>query len=121
MIRAFLLGGALLIAAPATTPAWAHAHLRNAIPSVGGMVAVAPDQVSIGFSEAIEPRFSTVEVTDAQGARVDAGVVQVAPGDATRLIVKLRPIGPGVYRVVWRVTSVDTHKTEGAFVFTVRP
>ena len=33
----------------------------------------------------------------------------------------LKPLTPGRYRVVWRVVSVDTHKTNGTFPFRVRP
>jgi methionine-rich copper-binding protein CopC len=33
--------------------------------------------------------------------------------------VPLRGIRPGTYRVSWRVLSVDTHTTEGAFTFRV--
>jgi methionine-rich copper-binding protein CopC len=33
--------------------------------------------------------------------------------------VALKTIGPGTYHVHWHVLSVDTHKTEGNFVFHV--
>jgi hypothetical protein len=35
------------------------------------------------------------------------------------LQVPLKPLGPGTYRVKWRVLSVDTHVTEGDFTFRV--
>jgi methionine-rich copper-binding protein CopC len=35
------------------------------------------------------------------------------------LLVTLKPIKPGTYRVTWRVLSVDTHVTEGDFTFRV--
>jgi hypothetical protein len=41
--------------------------------------------------------------------------------DGRMLSVKLKPLPPGVYAVEWHVTSVDTHKTEGHFTFTVKP
>ena len=44
--------------------AHAHAHLRQAEPPVGGTVQRAPAPVDLTFSEAVEPRFSTVAVTD---------------------------------------------------------
>jgi len=28
---------------------------------------------------------------------------------------------PGIYTVIWHVTSIDTHKTEGRYQFTVGP
>jgi copper resistance protein C len=36
-------------------------------------------------------------------------------------MVDLPRLPPGTYTVVWHVTSVDTHKTEGRFDFTVVP
>ena len=35
------------------------------------------------------------------------------------LQVPLKPLAPGTYRVKWRVLSVDTHVTEGDFIFRV--
>ena len=69
----------------------------------------------------MEPHFSTVQVLDNAGQRVDAGAIHTAPGDAKRLVVPLKALPAGSYKVDWHVTSVDTHKTEGTFVFTVKP
>ena len=99
----------------------AHAFLADATPAVGSTVATAPTAVSIGFTEAIEPDFSTVAVTDGAGHRVDRGALRLAAGDAARATIGLGPLGPGTYTVEWHVTSVDTHRTEGRFTFTVAP
>ncbi len=37
------------------------------------------------------------------------------------LVVALPKLPNGVYTVVWHVTSVDTHKTEGRYQFTIGP
>lgn len=108
----------VLLAAPA--PGFAHALLQRAEPSVGGTVRSPPAQVALTFTEAVEPLFSTVTVADAAGRRVDKGDVHAA-GEARRLAVSLVPLVPGVYTVTWHATSVDTHKTEGSFSFTVAP
>ena len=99
----------------------AHAFLRHASPPVGATLATAPAQVTLDYSEAIEPRFSGVEVLNAAGAQVDAGDVHLAPDNAKRMIIGLKPLPPGAYTVKWHVTSVDTHKTEGTFGFSVQP
>lgn len=101
--------------------ALAHAQLRAADPEVGGTIRAAPPRVEITFSEAVEPRFSSIAVTDRAGKRVDRGDVQVWVGDAHHLAVSLPSLGPGEYRVEWHATSVDTHKTEGSYTFTVAP
>jgi methionine-rich copper-binding protein CopC len=100
---------------------FAHALLHTASPPVGATVQAAPPEVTLDFSEAVEPRFSTIRVEDAAGRAMDSGTVHASAGDAKRLSIALKPLPPGTYRVIWRVTSVDTHKTEGAFDFTVRP
>jgi copper resistance protein C len=94
----------------------AHAFLDEAAPRVGTTVRTAPREITLTFTQDLEPAFSTVTITDASGQRVDAGKPSVA-GNVMR--VPLRPIGVGKYRVTWRVLSVDTHTTEGAFNFAV--
>jgi copper resistance protein C len=107
---------AALLALPAT--AHAHAFLKTATPAVGSTIAAAPGAVTIDFTEGVEPRFSSIAVQDAAGRRVDKGDAHLAGGSA-HLAVDLAPLPPGTYRVTWRVTAVDTHRTEGNFTFTV--
>jgi copper resistance protein C len=109
---------AMLLAA---SPAFAHAFLKSSSPPVGANVPVAPKAVTIDFTEGVEPTFSTIEVQDAQGKRVDAGHPHLVNGNQSRLAVDLPKLPPGQYTVTWHVTSVDTHKTEGNFHFTVSP
>ena len=99
--------------------AWSHAFLERAEPRVGSTVKAAPSQVRVWFSEALEPAFSTPEVVNQSGDRVDRGPAQVDTASRALLHVPLKPLGPGTYRVKWRVLSVDTHVTEGDFTFRV--
>ncbi|SRR5258708_33881767 len=96
----------------------AHAFLDLAEPRVGNTVATAPRQVTLWFTQKLEPAFSTITVTDAAGQRVDTGKTRVS-GDT--MAISLRQIGSGTYRVIWRVLSVDTHTTDGNFTFKVGP
>ena len=109
----FLASAALLGPVPV---AWAHARLRQATPAPGATLTAAPKQVSITFSEALEPKFSAIEVRNAARARFDAGPPR-SGADAKILVVDLKPLPPGDYTVAWRATSVDTHKTDGSFSF----
>jgi hypothetical protein len=97
----------------------AHALLDHATPQVGSTVRTAPRSLSLWFTQKLEPSFSTIEVLNANGARVDQGKAQVDRTDATSLRVGLKALPPGTYQVHWHVLSVDTHKTEGNFSFTV--
>ncbi|HEY7944774.1 MAG TPA: copper resistance CopC family protein [Casimicrobiaceae bacterium] len=100
-------------------PAAAHAFLDHAEPAVGSTVHAAPAQVRLWFTEELEPAFSTVQVSDASGKRVDKGDGQVDQADRTLLRGSVPPLAPGRYRVTWRVLSVDTHTTQGDFSFDV--
>jgi copper resistance protein C len=110
--------GFLLILA---TPAWPHAFLVRSSPARRTTLTTAPDRVQLWFNEVIEPRFSSVSVWDAAGQRVDLEDARVEPEDPKRLIVGLKPLGRGAYRVRFRVLSVDGHVVESEFPFTVRP
>jgi copper(I)-binding protein len=101
--------------------AFAHAYLRSAQPPVEGTVVQPPHEVTIAFTEAVEPRFSTIAVTNATAQRLDVGQPHIVGGDAKRLAVGLQALPQGIYTVVWRATSVDTHKTDGSFYFSVAP
>jgi methionine-rich copper-binding protein CopC len=108
----------LAAAASAGSPARAHATLRSASPSPGSLQAIAPPELSIVFSEALEPRFSRVEVRNADAVRVDRENPRLSE-DGKRLTVGLKPLAPGIFTVLWKVTSVDTHQTEGSYRFTI--
>jgi methionine-rich copper-binding protein CopC len=114
----YLLAAVLLLAA---ATADAHALLRQADPPVGSTLATPPAAVTLDYSEAVEAHFCRVAVQDAQGGQVDAGDLHVAPDNPKRLVIGLRKLPPGTYTVTWHVVSVDTHRTEGRFTFTVRP
>ncbi|HTB42297.1 MAG TPA: copper resistance CopC family protein [Acetobacteraceae bacterium] len=103
------------------SPAFAHAFLQRASPPVGSELPVSPSAVTITYTEGVEPDFSTIEVRNAQGARVDKADPHLLGGDQTKLSVSLPKLPPGQYTVTWHVTSVDTHKTEGRFNFSVTP
>ena len=110
-LAAILLPGLLLGAAAAH----AHAFLDRASPRVGSTVRSAPREVTLWFSQKIEPSFSSAQVRDASGARVDQG----GRVDGSVLHVPVKSLPPGTYKVHWRVLSVDTHTTEGNFSFRV--
>ncbi len=94
----------------------AHAFLDHAQPRVGNTVAAAPREVTLWFTQKLEPAFSSITVTNAAGQRVDTGKTRVS---GNQMSVSLRSGGAGTYRVTWRVLSVDTHTTDGSFTFQV--
>lgn len=108
---------AVLLAFAGIAPAFGHAHLSKSIPAAGAAVS-APSEIVLAFTEPLEPAFSTIELRDRAGKPVKADKVQVKD-NVMRL--PLKSLAAGTYTVKWRVLSVDTHKTEGNFTFTVKP
>jgi copper resistance protein C len=102
----------------ASGQAQAHAMLDHAEPRVGNKVAAAPHEVTLWFTQTLEPAFSSITVTDPSGKRVDTGKPRVS---GNQMSVSLRSGGAGTYHVTWRVLSVDTHTTDGNFTFSVGP
>ena len=114
----------LALSAPAmlslASPAFAHAMLERASPPVGSDVTAGPHEIALTFTEGVGPLFSTIEVRDASGSVVATGKPQTDHGNNRKLVIELPSLGSGSYMVTWHATSVDTHKTEGSFRFTVK-
>jgi methionine-rich copper-binding protein CopC len=100
--------------------AWAHAFLDHAEPKVGSTATDSPAEIKLWFTQNIEPAFSSIEVQDAQGKEVDKKDSHADAKDKSLLAVSLPALPPGTYKVIWHVVSVDTHKTQGHFEFTVK-
>jgi methionine-rich copper-binding protein CopC len=116
MRRSSLIGILPLLLWLAPCNVSAHAMLDHAEPRVGNKVAAMPHQLTLWFTQKLEPAFSSVTVTNANGERVDSGKPRVS---GNQMSVSLRPGGSGTYHVNWKVLSVDTHTTDGSFTFEV--
>ena len=101
--------------------AWAHAALLRTTPEASRIVNVPPKQVSLHYSEPVEPRFAIVSVTNAAGEKQTTGPPRRSPAVADTLLVPLKQLREGWYLVYWRVISVDGHPVRGAFTFAVGP
>jgi copper transport protein len=111
----------LALSALVPASAGAHAALLKTVPSPSGIVNGSPTQVSLTYSEAVEPRFAIVSVTDKNGHRVTTGPPARSATNPDVLQVPLRKLASGWYLVYWRVISVDGHPVRGAFTFAVGP
>ncbi len=112
----------LLLATVAVSPAvFAHAHLKHQYPAADANVTAAPQALTLNFSEGIEPKFSGVRVTGSQQQTVKIGTVKRNDSDKTQLIAPIeQALTPGEYTVEWHVVSVDGHKTQGSYRFSVK-
>ena len=100
----------------------AHAFLVRAEPRVGSKVNKAPTEVRVWFSETAQGGVSSIKVFDVSGKQVDKKDTHSDRADRAVLCVSLLPaLTPGNYKVIWRVTSADTHVTSGDFHFQIVP
>lgn len=109
----FVLG--LLLAVPA---AFAHTHPVDMMPAANATVS-APASIMIHFSEAMEPKFSSMTLSNAAGKVVNTEPSVVSP-DAKMMTLPLPKLEPGVYTVDWVAVAVDTHRSQGQYKFTVQ-
>ncbi|MEU3721138.1 copper resistance protein CopC [Streptomyces sp. NPDC031705] len=117
LVLAALLAALFTAAAPAT----AHAALTASDPQDGAVVATAPAQVTLSFSEQVAMGDDSIRVMDPQGKRVDTGELRdMCSGSTIRYGTALHPGLPdGTYTVAWQAVSADSHPISGAFTFSV--
>lgn len=118
-LNLLLASTALVVGCLLSPLALAHAHLKSQTPAAGATVA-APAELRLSFSEGIEPSFSQVTLSAADGSNVEVKALNTANGDNKTLVVTpAAPLPAGQYKVQWQVLSVDTHKSNGTYSFTV--
>ncbi|WP_233148847.1 copper homeostasis periplasmic binding protein CopC [Shimwellia pseudoproteus] len=99
----------------------AHAHLQQQLPAQQAVLAAAPQEIRLTFSEGIEPGFSKITLTDAKRHPVKTGQLHTLAGQQQVAIVSVdSPLAAGEYQVDWQVVSVDGHKTRGSYRFTMK-
>ena len=113
------IAAAAALALPAV--AWGHAALVRTVPTASVVVNRPPPVVLLTYTEAVEPRFAAVSVTNAAGQSQAAGPPRRSAADPKTLVVPLNRVSQGWYLVYWRVISVDGHPVRGAFTFAVGP
>ena len=118
-MRLSVFAGAATLMLAVAPAAFAHAYLKQAQPAADSVAAPTTSSLLLTFTEAVQPLFCTVAVTDSMGMRADTGKPQAVPGHANELSVPVHFQMAGKYTVVWHALAVDTHKTHGSYSFTV--
>ncbi len=111
---------ALLAWAGAPRPVAAHAALEESDPATNAILATAPPEVTLRYTERLERSYSKAELYDQTGTKV-AGAASRFVDDPYLMVVDL-PAGlpNGTYSVLWRNLSADDgHTAQGYFAFTV--
>ncbi|MEU7901287.1 copper resistance protein CopC [Actinoplanes sp. NPDC049118] len=106
--------GVLLVPA---APAAAHAAMLTATPEPGSVVATAPDEIVVTFTEGITPVADRTQVLAPDGKRITGEVT--ADGRTLRIRVRRADRPLGTYLVSYRIISADSHPVGGALTFSV--
>ncbi|MFN8488337.1 MAG: copper resistance protein CopC [Caldilineaceae bacterium] len=103
-------------------PAGAHAVLARSSPGLNAALTQAPSDIRLWFTEPVEPKFSSFQLRDINGATVKTPTSQVDSADPKQLVMQPGTLTNGLYTVVWSVVSAaDGHHTDGSFAFTIGP
>ena len=113
------VGWALAALAFVADVAAGHAVLQRSEPRVESRLKRPPDEVTLYFSERLEPAYSAARVVNERGEQVDRRDSRVERANPTVLRVTLPPLPRGTYQVRWRVVAIDADVTEGAFTFQI--
>lgn len=94
----------------------AHAVLLAVQPANGAVIAAAPTEVVLTFSEPVSLSGGSARVLDD-----DASTVSRQPRvEGAEILIPLGPdVGTGTFTVAFEVVSVDSHRISGATVFHV--
>ena len=105
-------------AALAILPSAKHATLVSSEPAANSHLASPPTRVRLVYSEPIEGKLAKVTIVPATAAPI---VLRAGadPRDVHAVIAPVDALGPGSYKVEWRVVSADGHPVDGTFSFTV--
>ena len=105
---------AILVVPPG--PAYAHAALLSTYPDRNSVVAQAPTQVVLTFSEPVSAVPGRVLVVGPDGTRADRDAPSASGG---QLLIPLRADARGTYLVSFRVISADSHPVAGSFTYSI--
>ena len=114
--KALALPFALWLAA---IPAHAHAKPKVMVPDANSTVS-SPGKVSVIFTEALEPKFSSLKLTNEKGLVLSKAASVVDPADHKHMTIDLPQLAPGVYYVHWATAATDGHRMDGQYSFTVK-
>jgi methionine-rich copper-binding protein CopC len=114
-----LIASALVLMLAAVPSALAHAH-PTVIKPAPDSTGPAPSSILIIFSEGVEPKFSSIRLTDERGKAEGSEVSRPAPGNPKTIALAVPMLTAGTYVVHWVSVAVDGHRLEGSYKFTVQ-
>lgn len=99
----------------------AHLKLESSVPAKGDTIRVPLHEIRITFTQAVEPRYTTVTLVDNAGVPISLGTLEpIGTGKTREFVYKLsQPLAGGDFVVQWKTAGADGHVVSGSFDFTV--
>ncbi len=102
-----------------STPPASATALSGTDPAPNATVTAPVPMIHVMFNSKIDPQASGVEITTADGSKVD--VSEIMPlGDTMLMATPKTPLPAGQYTVKWHTVGADSKPLEGEFAFTVQ-
>ncbi len=119
-----LLSSLVLSLSMVSLPALAHTHLESSVPAKNSTITLAPEAVSLKFSEGLETAMCKLLVKNVKsGEVVSDGNPTMRGQDENTLQIAMKPLKKekATFEVSWKAVSKDTHKMQGTYTFTLNP
>lgn len=101
------------------TTVQAHAGLMGSQPKDGEVIQANPGQISLRFTEALEPDLVAVHLYDWNGEEIPLASPTLQPGDASQVNAQLPELSEGTYVAIVSVVSEDGHPVEERVSFSI--
>lgn len=111
---AMMTAAVLLSLALGMGGAFAHTGLAGSEPAEGQVLTVAPQRITLTFTEAVQPGSALVAVRGAGGTPVSSGTAEVVGPVVTQPVTLT---GNGSYLVAYRIVAGDGHPVTGELTF----
>lgn len=99
---------------------WAHASLVKSDPPRRATLSESPSKIQLWFNEEIETAYAAVSVVDMNDKVVSQADPEKVADDPKSITLALPELAAGVYKVKFRVLSIDGHVVDSNYSFRIK-
>ncbi len=98
----------------------AHAFLDTSSPTANAVVATAPSEIKMEFTEQLQPNATSAQLFDADAKKIDTPASRIGANPKELILPLPANLPRGTYTVQWQnVSADDGHPSSGFFAFTI--
>ncbi len=121
VINRILIACIVTLSLLSASESYAHAKLVKSDPGRRAVIKTSPKEIRLWFNEKLEAAYSSATLSEGSGKTIATAPATITNDDPKRMTLTIDKLLPGVYRVKYRVLSVDGHVVDSSFTFTVQP